>query len=261
MSTKKESKLKESARASHIVRPMNGCSVALSRNDPVSGILIFNRAGAGSKAICCWQKIHLPRLARAKYKNSADCPVDQFHRPKSDFAMLMALRTCSGDNDRAAAGWRLTHFRAKRRELEEDGGKVVSANNWEIALRIADCPVKFGEYASQMILSLIQSDQASTQLKRFSKWIDNSYVQDLVAGYIDDKHEKFLRSVEMAADKAGRVPTKKQVRAEYDNLIQENLRSPFEFDSMMELLHFDWLPRGGRGPSAHDLPTSHKTRN
>jgi hypothetical protein len=196
---------------------------------------------------------HFPRLARG-YKDPKDCPVDESHRPKSEFLMLLALRgKIAGDgphSDLVARGWREMFFEHRRDESQSKSGRKLSEANWKIALEKARSPELFEEYVGAMLVNAASEVGASEHFLRLAQWLKK--IEELEEEPIPPHYRRFIKAVETAAQNAGDVPTQKEVKLIYEAGMNDNqCLAESSFRNVMRKLYFHWLPPGKRGKNTH----------
>ena len=235
-----------------IEQPLKDCWIAHSASDPISGFILFNKRTRKIHAWFSEAGIHFPPLARANYSSPEDCPVDEHHRPRADFLMLLALRNRFKEympgSDFVAYSRRMSAFERRRQEIEETTGKLVSEANWKECQRIASSSQQFEVYATNWLANLIQKDDASKTLIRFGRWLERA--EEFENAVIPPQYTRFYSAVEKAALDTDGIPTQKEVRAIYEKGLSANqLGRGHGFRAVMIQLHFEWLPAGGRGKS------------
>lgn len=226
--------------------------IAHDTEDNLSGFLLYDKK---SQKYHAWvSEIHMgfPKLARAAYKTAEDCPVDENHKPKADFLMLLALRKRFKEHgpgsEFVARSWRTLAFIKRRYEVKERTGKPLSESNWAHCMKIAESEELFEDYAGKWLVGIVDGDRASETLGRFSKWLEKA--DDIESEEIPFHYSKFFAAVESAATEAQGVPKKKDVQAIYERGMSANqLGNGHGFRDVRRQLHFDWLPAGGRGKS------------
>lgn len=220
--------------------------------DQASGYLSFHKQDGRFYAGIPESRTHFPRLAKG-YKNPTDCPVDEFHVPKSEFLMLLALRErIAGKgpiSDLVARGWREMFFMHRRDEVELKSGSKLSEKNWEMAMEKAKSPKLFEEYVGALLVIAASDDGASDHFSRLAQWLRK--IEELEAEPIPPHYVRFFKAVETAAEGSGGVPTQKEVKALYEaGLNDSQLGKGTGFRNVMRHLCFDWLPAGKRGKTS-----------
>ncbi len=226
--------------------------IAHEKNDATSGFLLFDKKTRKYHALLNDLKLHFPHLAKGGCKNSSDSPVDELHIPKGELLLLMALRQRFKKHDISdaaiASHWRMLAIRRLSNELEETTGKAISEANLKFWEEISKDESRFEKHIGEWLIVKIQDDGAGDFLIRLGTWINKiAHIESLP---VDDRYKIFFKSVEIAAQTAGGVPTKKAVRSIFENAVPNpQLIAESTFDSLMERLCFSWLPAGGRGKS------------
>ena len=224
--------------------------IAVSKDDLRGGILLYNKLTQKYHAWVCEQITVFPKLAKARYKNADDCPVDENHNLKADLVMLLALRKRFKEHvpgsEVVAWSWRELAFQQRRYEVEQRTGKPLSESNWAHCMKIAKSKELFEDYAAKWLLNIIRGDRASEKLGRFSKWLKKA--EDIESEEIPSHYSDFFAAVESAAMEAQGVPKQKDVQAIYEKEMSANqLGKGHGFRDVMRQLRFEWLPAGGRG--------------
>jgi hypothetical protein len=227
-----------------VVSELTDCWIAHDIADATSGFLLFNKKTSKYHASLCDIKLHFPRFARG-FRMPSEAPVDQYHAPKGELLMLLALRKRFkenlGPNDVEACLWRMIAIKQLLYEYEESAGKSVSDRNIKIWMDIAKDETRFEKYFGEWIIGKIKEDLAGDTLNRLGNWIKKL---DQIEPFTTAPHyDKFFKSVEKAAKKTGGVPIQKDVRNFFEKGLSRNqLGGETGFRSTKKQLHFDWLP-------------------
>ncbi len=224
--------------------------IAHDKNDATSGFLLYDKKSGKYHASLSDLKLHFSHLAKGGGKNPSDSPVNQLHIPKGELLLLMALRQRFKKDDisdnAVAFNWRMLAIRQLSNELEETTGKAISDASLKIWEDRSYDESRFEKHIGEWLIVKIKDAGAGDFLIRLGKWINK--IAPIESFPIDGRYEKFFKSVEIAAQAVGGVPTQKAVRGIFENEVSNpQLISESTFDSLMERLYFSWLPAGGRG--------------
>jgi hypothetical protein len=193
-----------------------------------------------------------PKLAKGRYRDG-ESPVDARGNPTADFLFLFALRESSATHSPGRSydpfQWATLAIETDIREVEKRRGAPLPAANVAYGHEIASSLTRFQDWVGSRLARAAAKPQSGQIFKKYAKWLD--LIDGLEEVGIPEHYQRFLRSVEVAADAAGDVPTKRAVKAEFDRGKSANeLGEDTGFRSVMQRLRFEWLPNSGRGPAA-----------
>jgi hypothetical protein len=221
--------------------------------DNNSGSLVYDEKTQEYTASGNEDSILFPKLASGKYSSQADCPIDQNHRPKADFLLLLALResfpTHSPGRVWNALKWSEKAIQERIAEREKIRGNPLPEKNLVFAREIAASWSKFESYVGKWLADISQKQGAGQIFRRLAGWLDA--IEKIEKEGVPPSYQKFFRAVEEAAKNAQGIPTQKAVRTIYEKGMSiSQLGAGTGFDTLKDRLGFEWLPAGRRGPAA-----------